>query len=106
MAEKMAIKKAQEIAEAIASAYTKWGKHASVNYTQPELYAAITVLFENGALAPLTHKAEVTKLNRQLAVCLNREKRRKALDQQDEGKFDARLTNDGSNDPEIDESVT
>lgn len=74
---KMPVKKAIEIAEAIASAYKKWGKHASVNYTQEQLYEAIGTLFENGNI-DATPKEDVTKLRRQLAVCLNRELRRKA----------------------------
>jgi hypothetical protein len=77
LAKKMPIEKAVHIAETIAKAHLKWGKHATTSYKQEDLLEAIGVLHLAGNF-DATPKEDVTKLRRQLAACQNREKARNA----------------------------
>lgn len=71
----MTVERAREIAAELARARKKWGKHASINVTQDQLYEAVTVLVDAGNFeAPSAE--DITKLRRQLAACQNREKGR------------------------------
>ncbi len=73
------------LAKEIAAARRKWGKQANPPYSLHQIMDAIVTLEAEGAFEPTpvdagavaTTPEEVTKLRRQLAVCLNREKARK-----------------------------
>lgn len=55
----------------------RWGKHAAPPYTQSQLYDALVLLHDAGLIVQeATPAEEVTKLRRQLAACMNREKAR------------------------------
>lgn len=97
--EKMTLDKASKIASNLAAATVKWGKHASVNYTESEIYDAVRVLNDAVSRKTDSGKEEITKLRRQLAACQNREKART-------GKGDLQQVAQALVDDETDVSVT
>ena len=62
MANKMSLDKAEEIAAAIANAVEKWGRHASVNYTQDQIYEAVQVLWKADSPDLQKQRDDLTKL--------------------------------------------
>jgi hypothetical protein len=76
MANKMSLERAEEIAGTIAKAIDKWGRYAEVNYSKEQIYEAIGVLWKADSPDLAKQREELTKLRRQLAACMNREKAR------------------------------
>lgn len=76
--EVMTLAQAVQIKREVAMAVKKWGLQAQANYTPAQIMQALQVLHEVDDGQAQTMAAEqakeITKLKRQLAVCLNREK--------------------------------
>jgi nitrate reductase cytochrome c-type subunit len=74
----MTLEKAVALRDDVARARRKWGRQASVNYTQDDMLDALDVLAaadeEQRGVAAGLQKEELTKVKRQLAACQNREK--------------------------------
>lgn len=69
----MDVARATEMVKQIASARKRWGRYAYPPYTQAELMDALVVLYDAGRFDGPSDE-DITRLRRQLAACLNREK--------------------------------
>lgn len=69
------VEKAQEIVASVIEGRKKWGKQYVPNMVMDDVLDALVVVAEAGAIGGPT-AAEHTKLKRQLAAALNREKAR------------------------------
>lgn len=69
------VDKALSIVNELVRARAKWGsKNLRSPYTSDQLYDALATLAEAGHFDGSISSEEATKLRRQLAACLNREK--------------------------------